>query len=157
MNALSGNGVVKYSPRIAKTAQQKNNQQLDHGVWMKPISRLKGNEYIHWLAGDFKSPRSFIGRLICTGKRSISCSPDVVIRPRQKLFFRRAIAANGVPARVVIDKSGANLTGLLRINVGLKFSRSHRTIDILRVKSLLLTHFQCAVRQRNNIVECSSR
>ena len=27
-------------------------------------------------------------------------------------FFKQAIAANGVPDRVVIDKSGANLAGL---------------------------------------------
>ena len=51
-------------------------------------------------------------------------------------FFRHAIEVNGIPQRIVIDKSGANLAGLLRISVGLKFSRSHRRIEILRVKYL---------------------
>ena len=60
-------------------------------------------------------------------------------------FFKRAIKANGVPERIVIDKSGANLAGLLRINVGLEFSRTHHRIDILRVKYL------------NNIIEHPSR
>ena len=60
-------------------------------------------------------------------------------------FFKRTIKANGVPHRIVIDKSGANLASLLRINVGLKFSRSHHRIEILRVKYL------------NNIVEQDHR
>jgi len=62
-----------------------------------------------------------------------------------RLFFESAIVANGVPAKVVIDKSGANLAGLLRINVGLKFSQTHRPIKILRVKYL------------NNIIEQDHR
>lgn len=45
----------------------------------------------------------------------------------------------------MIDKSGANLTGLQHINLGLKFSRTHRPIEILRVKYL------------NNIVEQDHR
>jgi len=45
----------------------------------------------------------------------------------------------------VIDKSGANLEGLFRINVELKFLRTHDRIDILRVKYL------------NNIIEHPSR
>lgn len=62
-----------------------------------------------------------------------------------RLFFRRAIAANGVPSKIVIDKSGANLAGLQRINIDLKFSQAHQAIEILRVKYL------------NNIVEHPSR
>jgi len=60
-------------------------------------------------------------------------------------FFKCAIEANDVPQRIVIDKSGANLAGLLRINIGFRFSRSHHCIDILRVKYL------------NNIVEQDHR
>lgn len=33
-----------------------------------------------------------------------------------RLFFRQAIGSNGVPDRVVIDKSGANLAGLQAVN-----------------------------------------
>ena len=62
-----------------------------------------------------------------------------------RLFYRRAIETNGLPSRIVIDKSGANLAGLQRINVGLKFSRTKQRIEILRVKYL------------NNIVEQDHR
>ena len=62
-----------------------------------------------------------------------------------RLFFRRAIETNGLASRIVIDKSGANLTGLLRISVGLKLSRTKQRIEILRVKYL------------NNIVEQDHR
>ena len=48
-------------------------------------------------------------------------------------FFRHAIKQNGVPERVVIDKSGANLAGIHAINLGLKFSRSDQVIEILPV------------------------
>ncbi len=70
---------------------------------------------------------------------------DLIAVHSGRRFFKRAIKANGVPQRIVIDKSGANLAGLLRINVGLKFSRSHHRIEILRVKYL------------NNIVEQDHR
>lgn len=58
-----------------------------------------------------------------------------------RLFFGRAIETNGLPSRIVIDKSGANLTDLQRTNVGLEFSRTKQRIKILRVKYL------------NNVVE----
>lgn len=51
-------------------------------------------------------------------------------------FFKRAIAANGVPDRVVIDKSGANFAGLRAVNVILKFTGSGQTIEIRLVKYL---------------------
>jgi putative transposase len=62
-----------------------------------------------------------------------------------RLFFRRAIEANGLPSRFVIDKSGANRAGLQLINVGLKFSRTKQWIETLCVKYL------------NNIVEQDHR
>jgi putative transposase len=51
-------------------------------------------------------------------------------------FFKQAIAANGVPDRVVIDKSGANLAGLQAVNVILKFTDNGRTVEIRQVKYL---------------------
>ena len=51
-------------------------------------------------------------------------------------FFRRAIGANGVPDLVVIDKSGANLTGLQAVNMILKFTGDGRTVEIRQVKYL---------------------
>ena len=60
-------------------------------------------------------------------------------------FFKRAIGTNGVPERIVIDKSGANLAGLQSINVILKFTGVGRIIGIVQCKYL------------NNIVEHPSR
>ena len=60
-------------------------------------------------------------------------------------FFKRAIGTNGVPERIVIDKSGANLAGLQSINVILKFTGVGRIIGIVPSKYL------------NNIVEQDHR
>ena len=60
-------------------------------------------------------------------------------------FFKRTIAINGIPDRVVIDKSSANLAGLQAVKVVLKFTGTGRIIKILQVKYL------------NNIVEHPSR
>ena len=57
-------------------------------------------------------------------------------RAAARLFFRRAIETSGLPSRIVIDKSGANLAGLERLNIGLKFSWTKQRIEILRVKYL---------------------
>lgn len=51
-------------------------------------------------------------------------------------FFKRGIDINGVPDRVVIDKSGANLAGLQAVNVILKFTGEGRTVEIRQVKYL---------------------
>ena len=37
-------------------------------------------------------------------------------------FFNRAVGTNGVPERITIDKSGANLAGLQNLSVTLKFT-----------------------------------
>jgi len=51
-------------------------------------------------------------------------------------FFKMAITANGVPERVVIDKSGANLAGLQAVNAILKFAGTGRIIEIRQIKYL---------------------
>lgn len=50
--------------------------------------------------------------------------------------FKRAIGTNGVPDRIVIDKSGANLAGLQAVNLILKFTGNGRTIEVRQVKYL---------------------
>jgi len=50
--------------------------------------------------------------------------------------FKRAIGTNGVPDRIVIDKSSANLASLQAVNVILKFTGNGRTIEVRTVKSL---------------------
>jgi putative transposase len=51
-------------------------------------------------------------------------------------FFKQAIGTNGVPDRVVIDKSGANLAGLMAVNVILKFTGAGQIVTIRQVKYL---------------------
>ena len=51
-------------------------------------------------------------------------------------FFKQAIGTNGVPDRVVINKSGANLAGLTAVNVILEFTGTGRLVTIRQVKYL---------------------
>lgn len=51
-------------------------------------------------------------------------------------FFKKAIATNGVPEKVVIDKSEANLAGLQAVNTILKFTRTGVVIKIRQIKYL---------------------
>ncbi len=60
-------------------------------------------------------------------------------------FLKRAVGANGVPDRIAIDKSGANLADLQNLNVILKFTGAGRIIGIIQSKYL------------NNIVEQDHR
>ena len=125
--------VDKYSPSIAKTAQQK--KQPTAGSWRMDETYIK-----------VKGKWMYLYRAIDKHGKTL----DFMLSKRRdkaaaRLFFRRANETNGLPSRIVIDKSGANLAGLLRINVGLKFSRANQQIEILRVKYL------------NNIVEQDHR
>jgi putative transposase len=125
--------VVKYSPDIAKTAQVRKQTTARSWRMDETYIKVKGR----WM---------YLYRAIDKHGKTLEF---LLSRRRDKaaarLFFRRAIKKNGVPERIVIDKSGANLAGLQRINVGLKFSRTYQPIEILRVKYL------------NNIVEQDHR
>lgn len=125
--------VVKYSPKITTTAQRKKQPTAQSWRMDETYIKVRGK----WM---------YLYRAIDKHGKTL----DFMLSRRRdkaaaRLFFRRAIQVNGIPSRVVIDKSGANLAGLLLINFGLKFSRAHQTIDILRVKYL------------NNVVEQDHR
>ena len=51
-------------------------------------------------------------------------------------FFKKTITSNGVPEKVVIDKSGANLAGLQAVNTILKFTGTGDIIEIRQIKYL---------------------
>ncbi len=51
-------------------------------------------------------------------------------------FFRKVIAANGVPERIFIDKSGANLAELQAVNTILTITGTGGIIEIRQVKYL---------------------
>jgi len=121
--------VVKYSPSIAKAAQLRKQPTAKSWRMDETYIKVKGK----WM---------YLYRAVDKHGKTL----DFMLSPRRdkaaaRRFFRHAIKVNGIPQRIVIDKSGANLAGILRINVGLKFSRRHKQIKILRVKYL------------NNIVE----
>ena len=66
---------------------------------------------------------------------------DFMLAERRNLgaarrFFKKAIAANGVPDKIVIDKSGANLAGAQAVNTILKITGHSKMIEILQVKYL---------------------
>ena len=60
-------------------------------------------------------------------------------------FFKRTIENNGLPEKVVIDKSGANLAGLKNMNLLLILYGCCRFIEIIQIKYL------------NNIIEQDHR
>jgi len=125
--------VVKYSPAIAKTAQTRKHSTAGSWRMDETYIKVKGKwMYLYRAVDKYGKTLDFM----------LSRQRDNAAARR---FFKRAISTNGVPERIVIDKSGANLAGLQRINVGLKFSQTHRPIEILRVKYL------------NNIVEQDHR
>jgi putative transposase len=73
---------------------------------------------------------------IATDKLLISCCLSAVTQAAARRFSKQAIGTSGVPDRVVIDRSGANLAGLQSLNVILKFIGAGRIIKILQVKYL---------------------
>lgn len=66
---------------------------------------------------------------------------DFMLSHRRELaaarrFFKKAIVTNGVPEKVVTDKSGANLAGLQAVNAILKFTGTGIIIEIRQIKYL---------------------
>lgn len=51
-------------------------------------------------------------------------------------FFKRAVGINGIPGRVIINKSGVNFAGGQTVNVTLKFTGDGRVITLRQVKYL---------------------
>ena len=116
--------VVKFAPLIAARAQARKRPTAPS--WRMDETYIKVNG--KW---------TYLYRAVDRDGQTL----DFLLSERRNLaafrrFFKRAIAANGVPDRVVIDKSGANLAGLQAVNVILKFTGIGRTITIRQVKYL---------------------
>ena len=65
--------------------------------------------------------------------------------PAATLFFAKALSTNGIPEKIVIDKSGANTAGIRRVNKILK--RFGYQVPITTIRSKYL----------NNIIEQDHR
>ena len=116
--------MVRYAPLIAAQAQARKRQTAKSWRVDETYIKVKGRwTYLYRAVDRNGKTLDFL----------LSEHRDLAAARR---FLRRAIAANGVPDRVVIDKSGANLAGLQAVNVILKFTGAGKTIQILQVKHL---------------------
>lgn len=125
--------VVKFSPLIAANAQSR--KKLTAVSWRMDETYIK-------VRGKWTY-------LYCAVDRD-GQNLDFMLSQRRnaaaaRRFFKRAVGTNGVPDRIAIDKSGANLAGLQSLNVILKFTGAGRIFGIIQSKYL------------NNIVELDHR
>lgn len=116
--------VVKFSPLIAARAQARKRPTATSWRMDETYIKEKGR----W---------TYLYRAVDRDGQTL----DFMLSERRNLaatrrFFRPAIDRNGVPDRVAIDKSGANLAGLQAVNVILKFIGNGRTIEVRQVKYL---------------------
>ena len=125
--------VVKFSPLIAANAQARKKPTAVSWRMDETYIKVRGKWMYHYRAVDRDGQ---------TLDFMLSERRDAAAARR---FFKRAVAVNGVPERIAIDKSGANLAGLQKLNVILKFTGVGRIIGIVQSKYL------------NNIVEQDHR
>ncbi|PWU70695.1 IS6 family transposase [Ochrobactrum sp. POC9] len=116
--------VVRYSPLIAAQAQSRK----------RPTARSwrVDETYI-----NVRGQWTYLYRAVDRDGQTL----DFMLSERRNLaaarrFFKKAIAANGVPDKIVIDKSGANLAGAQAVNTILKITGHSKMIEILQVKYL---------------------
>lgn len=115
---------VKFSPLIAANAQTRKRPTAIFWRMDETYIRVRGKWVYHYRAVDRDGQ---------TLDFMLSERRDTAAARR---FFKHAIRSNGVPDRIAIDKSGANLAGLQKLNVVLKFKNSGRIIKIVQSKYL---------------------
>jgi putative transposase len=116
--------VVKYAPLIAAEAQARKRPTANSWRVDETYIKVKGQ----W---------TYLYRAVDRDGKTL----DFMLSERRDLaaarrFFKQAMSANGVPDRVVIDKSGAKLAGLQAVNVILKFTGNCRAVEVRQVKYL---------------------
>ena len=125
--------VVKFAPQIANTAQTAKRQGARSWRMDETYIKVKGKwVYLYRAVDKFGETLDFT----LSECRDEAAASD---------FFWKTINANGVPDKVVIDKSGANAAGLRRMNEFLWLLGITLRIAILQVKYL------------NNIIEQDHR
>jgi len=119
--------VVRYSPMIAKAVMKRKRQPM--GSWRvdETYIKVKGQWVYYYRAVDKQGD---------TLDFMLSEYRDERDEAAATLFFKQAIDNNGLPYRVVIDKSGTNEAGLQNINIQLFLAGWVYLIEILQVKYL---------------------
>ena len=114
--------LVKFSPLIAANAQARKRPTVVSWRMDAPYIIVQGKWTSLYRAIDHKGK---------TLDFTLSERRDTVA---VRCILQRAIGTDGLPDRVVIDKSGANIAGRQSVNVILKFTGADRIIKILQVK-----------------------
>lgn len=129
--------VVKFSPRIAASAQTRKRPtavswRMHSRHCCAMPCRVTDETYI-----KVRGKWTYLYRAADRDGQTL----DFMLSERRdtaaaRRFFKRAVGANGVPDRIAIDKSGANLAGLQSLNVIVKFTGVGRIIGIVLSKYL---------------------
>ncbi|MFC1503483.1 IS6 family transposase [Pseudomonadota bacterium] len=126
--------VIKYAPLLVHQARQIKKPVAASWRMDETYINVKGQWKYYYRAVEKYG--NVIDFLLCARRDEKAA----------RAFFTKAIGHNGLPERVVIDKSGANALALHNINVQLWLTgRMLNLIEVLQVKYL------------NNIVEQSHR
>jgi putative transposase len=125
--------VIDYSPLVAKEAQKRKTSASRSWRMDESYIKVKGQWMYQYRAVDkFGKTLDFM----LSSRRDEAAATA---------FFKKTIENNGVPEKVVIDKSGANHAGLENMNLLLMLLGFWRFIDIIQAKYL------------NNIIEQDHR
>ncbi len=99
--------VVKYSPMVAARAQLKKRPTLNSWRMDEAYIRVRGKWMYLFRAVDK------------TGNTLDFMLPERRNRPAAARFFAKALSSNGIPSKIVIDKSGANAAGIREVDITL--------------------------------------
>ncbi len=121
--------VIRFSPMIAREAQLRKSATGSSWRMDETYIKIKGRwTYLYRAIDKFGKTLDFM----LSERRDETAATA---------FFTRTIENNGIPEKVVIDKSSANFAGLQNMNIYLMLYGCFQFIDILQVKYL------------NNIIE----